>query len=48
MGRRLRRDRGIYLLSAEVYGEGVAEGTVATWATTSLGGTEVISSEQLV
>lgn len=33
---------GVYFVSAEVYGEGVEEGTVGTWATTSLGGGEAI------
>ena len=33
---------GIYFVSAEVYGAGVEEGTIGTWATTSLGGAEAI------
>jgi hypothetical protein len=32
----------IYFVSAEVYGDGVEEGTIGTWATTSLGGGEAI------
>jgi hypothetical protein len=32
----------VYFVSAEVYGEGVDAGTVATWATTSLGGAEAV------
>jgi hypothetical protein len=32
----------VHFVSAEVYGPGVAAGTVGTWATTSLGGAEAI------
>ncbi len=33
---------GVYFVSAELYGGDVEEGTVGTWATTSLGGAEAI------
>ena len=32
----------IFFVSAEVYGPGVPDGTIGTWATTSLGGAEAI------
>jgi hypothetical protein len=32
----------IFFVSAEVYGSGVSDGTIGTWATTSLGGAEAI------
>ena len=32
----------IYFVSAEVYGPGVPDGTIGTWATKSLGGAEAI------
>jgi hypothetical protein len=32
----------IFFVSAEVYGSGVSEGTIGTWATTSLGGAEAV------
>ena len=32
----------MFFVSAEVYGSGVPEGTIGTWATTSLGGAEAI------
>ena len=32
----------IYFVSAELYGPGVPDGTIGTWATTSLGGAEAI------
>jgi hypothetical protein len=33
---------GVYFVSAELYEGGVEEGTIGTWATTSLGGAEAI------
>ena len=35
-------DAEIYFVSAEIYGPGVENGTIGTWATRSLGGAEAI------